>query len=185
MVHGERMKDNGCNLKQEWFQPEKWKTFRTIVRYWSNPPREIMQSPYLEVFQNTAAHTNLVWPPSWPCFEQLVRLETAWYSFQVKLSYDLVILWSCDSSLEGRRALDLGFVDHCSDLKIKELTRKENFSMFWIILYVRMCGFCFDLVSQVDGSSDERTLCLLQGCKAMEMIGWKGVACKGNILLYW
>ena len=64
-------------------------TLRT-VRQWERLPREIVQPLSLEFFKTELdrALRNLVWPHSWPWFEQEVGLETFGDLFQPELSLD-------------------------------------------------------------------------------------------------
>lgn len=60
------------------------------VKHWKRLPREVAQSPSLEVFKTLLdeALSNVVWPRSWPCFEHEIGLETSWGSFS--LSYPMI-----------------------------------------------------------------------------------------------
>lgn len=60
------------------------------VRQCHRWPREVVQSPSLEMFKCRLIQnlSNMVWSPRWPCCEQEIGLETPQDPFQEKLPYD-------------------------------------------------------------------------------------------------
>lgn len=93
VVEGQKMM--AVKLKQESFRPDirNFHTMRTL-KQWNRFPRKAVPSPPLAIFKTQMDEVlhNFVWPHSWPCFEQELRLDILlmsiptwiilWYSVQ-------------------------------------------------------------------------------------------------------
>lgn len=123
VVHGRTMGDNWPKLKCKRFRLDISKTFFPMgwVKQWIRRYREVVWSLSFEVFrtQQGKALNKLVW---WPCFEQVIRLQTsfpAWFKLEI---------WGSEFSCAGK-GLFLAYRFHQQRTLSSPSYKSPNFSV--------------------------------------------------------